>query len=157
MKLGAFHYITKPFKVGEVVHLVDGALEMREMKKENIHLKQQAIGRYRFENIIGISEPIRQVLSLVANVAGRDSTILILGVGGPGRGTTRLQAKILRVLQKQSFTPVGRTKAVDVDVRVIAATNKDLEKEITAGRFRQDLYFRLNVIPIPLPPLRERH
>jgi DNA-binding NtrC family response regulator len=67
-----------------------------------------------------------------------------------------LQAKILRVLQKQSFTPVGGTKAVDVDVRVIAATNKDLEKEIAAGRFRQDLYFRLNVIPIQLPPLRER-
>ena len=225
MKLGAFHYITKPFKVVEVVHLVDRALEMTEMKKENIHLKQQAIGRYRFENIIGISEPIRQVLSLVAKVAGSDSTILILGESGTGkeliaraihynsnradrmlvpvncsaipaelleselfghvrgaftgahiartgrfetahRGTIfldeigemspPLQAKILRVLQKQSFTPVGGTKAVDVDVRVIAATNKDLEKEITAGRFRQDLYFRLNVIPIHLPPLRER-
>jgi len=225
MKLGAFHYITKPFKVVEVVHLVDRALEMTEMKKENIHLKQQAIGLYRFENIIGISEPIRQVLSLVTKVAGSDSTILILGESGTGkeliaraihynsnradrmlvpvncsaipaelleselfghvrgaftgahiartgrfetahRGTIfldeigemspPLQAKILRVLQKQSFTPVGGTKAVDVDVRVIAATNKDLEKEITAGRFRQDLYFRLNVIPIHLPPLRER-
>jgi DNA-binding NtrC family response regulator len=225
MKLGAFHYITKPFKVVEVVHLVDRALEMTEMRKENIQLKQQAIGRYQFENIIGISEPIRQVLSLVTKVAGSDSTILILGESGTGkeliaraihynsnradrmlvpmncsaipaelleselfghvrgaftgahiartgrfetahRGTIfldeigemspPLQAKILRVLQKQSFTPVGGTKAVDVDVRVIAATNKDLEKEIAAGRFRQDLYFRLNVIPIHLPPLRER-
>src|SRR3989337_2192950 len=70
MKLGAFHYITKPFKVVEVVHLVDRALEMTEMKKENIHLKQQAIGRYQFENIIRISEPIRRVLSLVPKVAG---------------------------------------------------------------------------------------
>ena len=225
MKLGAFHYITKPFKVVEVVHLVDRAIEMAEMKKENIHLKQQAIGRYQFENIIGISDPIRQVLSLVTKVAGSGSTILILGESGTGkeliaraihynssradrmlvpvncsaipadlleselfghvrgaftgahvartgrfetahRGTIfldeigemspPLQAKILRVLQEQSFTPVGGTKPVDVDVRVIAATNKDLEKEIAAGRFRQDLYFRLHVIPIHLPPLRER-
>ncbi len=225
MKLGAFHYITKPFKVLEVVHLVDRALEMTGVKKENIHLKREAAGRYRFENIIGISESFRQVLSLVSKVAGSDSTILILGESGTGKeliaraihynssradrilvpvncsaipgellesellGHTRgaftgahtartgrfeeahrgtifldeigemsppLQAKILRVLQEQSFTPVGGTKAVDVDVRIIAATNKDLEKEISAGRFRQDLYFRLNVIPIHLPPLRER-
>ncbi len=225
MKLGAFHYITKPFKMVEVVHLVDRALELTEMKKENIHLKQQAIGRYQFENIIGISEPIRRVLSLVGKVAGSDSTILITGESGTGkeliaraihynssradrmlvtvncsaipadllesemfghvrgaftgahisrtgrfetahRGTIfldeigemspPLQAKILRVLQEQSFTPVGGTKPVDVDVRVIAATNKTLEKEISAGNFRQDLYFRLNVIPIHLPPLRER-
>lgn len=225
MKLGAFHYITKPFKVLEVVHLVDRALEMTGVKKENIHLKRQAAGRYRFENLIGISESFRQVLSLLSKVAGSDSTILILGESGTGkeliaraihynsnradrilvpvncsaipgelleselfghargaftgahtartgrfeeahRGTIfldeigemspPLQAKILRVLQEQSFTPVGGTKAVDVDVRVIAATNKDLEKEIAAGSFRQDLYFRLNVIPIHLPPLRER-
>jgi len=225
MKLGAFHYVTKPFKVVEVVHLVDRALEMTEVKKENIHLKRHAIGQYRFENIIGFSEPVRQMLSLVSKVAGSDSTVLILGESGTGkelvaraihynspradrifapvncsaipaelleselfghvRGaftgahTTRtgrfeaanrgtifldeigemsppLQAKILRVLQEQSFTPVGGTKPVDVDVRVIAATNKDLEKEIAADRFRQDLYFRLNVIPIAVPPLRER-
>jgi DNA-binding NtrC family response regulator len=225
MKLGAFHYITKPFKVLEVVHLVDRALEMTGVKKENIHLKRQAVGRYQFENIIGISESFREMLSLVSKVAGSDSTILLLGESGTGKeliaraihynssradrilvpvncsaipgelleselfGHTRgaftgahtartgrfeeahrgtifldeigemsppLQAKILRVLQEQSFTPVGGTKAVDVDVRVIAATNKDLEKEISAGRFRQDLYFRLNVIPIHLPPLRER-
>ncbi len=225
MKLGAFHYITKPFKVVEVVHLVDRALELTEVKKENLHLKQEAMGRYRLENIIGISDPMRQVLSLVSKVARTDSTILILGESGTGkelvaravhcnseraermlvpvncsaipadlleselfghvrgaftgahaaragrfetahRGTIfldeigemsrPLQAKILRVLQGQSFTPVGGTKSVTVDVRVIAATNKDLEQEIAAGRFRQDLYFRLNVIPIRLPPLRER-
>ena len=225
MKLGAFHYITKPFKVLEVVHLVDRALEMTGVKKENIHLRRQAIGLYQVEKIIGISEPVRQVLSLVSKVAGSDSTILILGESGTGkeliaraihynsqradrilvpvncsaipaelleselfghvrgaftgahiaragrfemahRGTIfldeigemspPLQAKILRVLQKQSFTPVGGIKPVDVDVRVIAATNKNLEKEIAEGRFRQDLYFRLNVIPIHLPPLRVR-
>jgi DNA-binding NtrC family response regulator len=225
MKLGAFHYITKPFKVVEVVHLVDRALEMTGVRKENIHLKKQAIGRNQFENIVGVSEKIRQMLSLVSKVAASDATVLILGESGTGkeliaraihynsdradrilapvncsaipaelleselfghargaftgahtartgrfesahRGTIfldeigemspSLQAKILRVLQEQSFTPVGGTKPVNVDVRVIAATNKDLEKEIAEGRFRQDLFFRLNVIPIHVPPLRER-
>ena len=66
------------------------------------------------------------------------------------------QAKVLRVLQEQRFEPVGGAAAVDVDVRVLAATNKNLEKEIEDGRFREDLYFRLNVIPVHVPPLRER-
>ena len=225
MKLGAFHYITKPFQTVEVVHLVERAVELAEMRKENVHLRKQAIGRYGFENILGISEPIREVLSLVSKVASSDSTVLILGESGTGkemvaraihfnshranrtlvpvncsaipaelleselfghvkgaftgahtakqgrfemahRGTIfldeiaemspPLQAKILRVLQEQSFTPVGGTKTVNVDVRILAATNRDLEEEIAQGRFRQDLYFRLNVIPIRLPPLRER-
>jgi DNA-binding NtrC family response regulator len=225
MKLGAFHYITKPFKVVEVENLVGRALELTSIRKENIHLKTQAIRHYTFENIIGLSEPIRLVLDLVQKVAATDSTILILGESGTGkeliaraihynsnrvdrilvpvncsaipaelleselfghvrgaytgahiersgrfemanRGTIfldeigemspPLQAKLLRVLQEQSFIPVGGTKTVNVDVRVIAATNRDLEKEIAAGRFRQDLFFRLNVIPIHIPPLRER-
>src|SRR4030066_2260986 len=84
MKLGAFHYITKPFQVVEVVHLVDRALEMPEMKKENIHLKQQAIRRYQFDNIIGISEPIRRVLSLVTKVAGGGSPPPLPGGGRAG-------------------------------------------------------------------------
>ena len=225
MKLGAFHYITKPFKTVEVVHLVERAFELTGIRKENVHLRSQAIGRYGFENILGVSEPIREVLSLVSKVASSDSTVLILGESGTGkelvaraihynsrradrmlvpvncsaipselleselfghargaftgahaakqgqfemahRGTIfldeiaemspPLQAKILRVLQEQSFLPVGGTKTVNVDVRILAATNKDLEAEIEQGRFRQDLYFRLNVIPIRIPPLRER-
>jgi DNA-binding NtrC family response regulator len=225
MKMGAFHYITKPFKVVEVSNLVDRALELTRVRKENIHLKTQAMGQYKFASIVGLSEPIRQVLSLVEKVAGTDSTVLVLGESGTGkeliaraihynskragrmlvpvncsaipadlleselfghvrgaftgahvdrsgrfemahRGTIfldeigemspTLQAKLLRVLQEQSFIPVGGTKTVNVDVRVIAATNKDLEKEIAAGGFRQDLFFRLNVIPIHIPPLRER-
>lgn len=225
MKLGAFHYITKPFKVVEVSNLVRRALELTSVKKENVHLKAQAMGHHRLESILGVSEPIRQTLSLVEKVADTDSTILILGESGTGkeliakaihynskradrmlvavncsaipaslleselfghvkgaftgahasragrfemahRGTifldeiaemsAPLQAKLLRVLQEQSFIPVGGTKTVRVDVRVIAATNRELEREIAEGRFRQDLFFRLNVIPIRVPPLRER-
>jgi len=73
-----------------------------------------------------------------------------------GDMSSKTQAKVLRVLEEQSFTPVGGKTPVKVDVRVIASTNKDLEHEIEAGRFREDLYYRLNVIPFQLPPLRER-
>jgi two-component system nitrogen regulation response regulator NtrX len=66
------------------------------------------------------------------------------------------QAKVLRVIQEQKFERVGGEKTLDIDVRILAATNKNLEEECAAGRFRQDLFFRLNVIPIRLPPLRER-
>jgi len=67
------------------------------------------------------------------------------------------QAKVLRALQEQQFTRVGGTKLLKVDVRVLAASNKDLMKEIEKGAFREDLYYRLNVVPIVVPPLRERH
>jgi two-component system nitrogen regulation response regulator NtrX len=73
-----------------------------------------------------------------------------------GDMTLKTQAKVLRVLQEQKMEPVGGTTTVTVDVRVIAATNKDLEDEIRQGRFREDLFFRLNVIPFRVPPLRER-
>jgi DNA-binding NtrC family response regulator len=194
MKLGAFHYITKPFKVVEVSNLVGRALELTAVRKENLRLKTEAIRHYTFEHILGISDPIRQVLDLVRKVAATDSTILVLGESGTGkeliaraihynskradrilvpvncsaipaelleselfghvrgaytgahaersgrfetanRGTIfldeigemspPLQVKLLRVLQDQSFIPVGGTKTVNVDVRVIAATNKD--------------------------------
>jgi two-component system nitrogen regulation response regulator NtrX len=70
--------------------------------------------------------------------------------------SAKTQAKVLRVLEEQRFTPVGGSVSMSVDVRVIASTNKDLEKEIEAGNFREDLYYRLNVIPFQIPPLRER-
>ena len=73
-----------------------------------------------------------------------------------GDMSLRTQAKILRIIQEQNFERVGGSRPIQVDVRIVAATNKDLQQEIDAGRFRQDLYYRLNVIPIRVPPLRER-
>jgi DNA-binding NtrC family response regulator len=225
MKLGAFHYITKPFSVDEVVHLVDRVLELTSVRKENTNLRTLARGQGGMENIIGVSDPIKEVLSLIRKVADTNSTVLITGESGTGKelvaraihylsprsyrllvpincsaipaelleselfghvkgaftgahatragkfevahnGTLfldeigemspHLQVKLLRVLQEKSVTPVGGNKAIPVDVRVIAATNKDLEEEVAEGRFRADLFFRLNVIPLRIPPLRER-
>jgi len=225
MKMGAFHYITKPFSVDEVVPLVDRALELASVRKENASLRSLVRGRGGLDNIIGVSEGIRQVLDLVRKVSDTDSTVLVTGESGTGKelvaravhylspraermlvpincsaipadlleselfghvkgaftgahaaragkfeaahnGTIfldeigdmspHLQAKLLRVLQEKSVTPVGGNRAIPVDARVIAATNKDLDEEVAEGRFRADLYFRLNVIPIRIPPLRER-
>ncbi|MBE0605508.1 MAG: sigma-54-dependent Fis family transcriptional regulator [Deltaproteobacteria bacterium] len=225
MKLGAFHYITKPFDVDEVSQLVDRALELASVRRENVNLRSLARGRGGLEHFIGVSDATKEVLSLVRKVADTDSTVLITGESGTGKeliaralhylsprsermlvpincsaipaelleselfghvkgaftgahaaragkfeaahnGTIfldeiaemspPLQAKLLRVLQEKSVTPVGGNRAIQVDARVITATNRDLEEEISEGRFRSDLYFRLNVIPIRIPPLRDR-
>ncbi len=225
MKLGAFHYVTKPFDTEEVSRLVDRVLDVTRVKRENVQLKSQARDHWSLTNIIGVSDPIRNVISMIRKVADTDSTVLVTGESGTGKelvaralhylspraermlvpincsaipaelleselfghvkgaftgahmartgrfemahnGTLfldeigemspHLQSKLLRVLQEKSFTPVGGNKPLQVDVRVIAATNKDLDEAMRKGEFREDLFYRLNVIPLRIPPLRER-
>lgn len=222
---GAFHFITKPFNMDELIGLVDKALAHKKLQEENTQLRTELNRRYKFDQIIGNSTEIQSVLRLVERVADSDSTCLIAGESGTGKeliaralhynsprakgpfvpincgaipaelleselfghmkgaftgaianrlgrfeladgGTIfldeigdlapALQVKLLRALQEKSFEPVGSTKTVNVNVRVIAATNVNLEKAVEDGRFREDLFYRLNVIPIHIPALRER-
>ncbi|MBX7148627.1 sigma-54 dependent transcriptional regulator [bacterium] len=225
MKAGAFHYITKPFELDDVKLIVAKALEHTQLVEQNRILRSQVKSRYGFDNIVGASEELEEVLQTVHKVADTDSTVLILGESGTGKeliaraihynsarsdkplipvncgaipenllesellghvkgaftGAThnkmgrfemanegtifldeigdmslRLQVKILRVLQEKKFEPVGSTKTVEVDVRVIAATNRNLEEMVAKGEFREDLFYRLNVIPLTVPALRQR-
>ena len=225
MRQGAFDYLTKPVKLGEVIVVVDKALEVRELRRENRSLRQELRNIHGFESIVGVSKVMQDVFELVEKVAGVDSTVLITGESGTGKEliahalhynsdrkdrpfipvncaaipvelleselfghekgafthaiNTRigrfelankgtifldeigdmspvLQVKLLRFLQERQFERVGGTKTIHVDVRIIAATNTDLEEAFRKGSFRDDLYYRLNVIPIHIPPLKER-
>lgn len=225
MKAGAYHYLTKPFELDDIASLVATALDHKALRTENRDLKRQLKTKYNFSNMVGSSEEIRSVYSLVEKVADTDSTILILGESGTGKElvaravhfnsrradkalvtvncaaipedlleselfghmkgsftgahqnyegrfmaanggsifldeigdmSMKLQVKLLRVLQERRFEPVGSTKTQEVDVRIIAATNQNLENAVRERRFREDLFYRLNVIPIKLPPLRNR-
>ncbi|MBI5846928.1 MAG: sigma-54-dependent Fis family transcriptional regulator [Nitrospirae bacterium] len=225
MKLGAFDYITKPFSLDEFLLLVERALEIKKLKEENIRLRKDLGRCYGGPNIIGSSDVMKRVFSLIEKVSASDATVLILGESGTGkelvastihyqssrkgrplikvncaalpeglieselfghekgaftgavkrksgrfeladRGTIFLdeigdlplqaQSKLLRVLQEKTVERVGGTGSITVDVRLIAATNKNLDEEVRAGRFREDLFYRLNVIPVIIPPLRER-
>lgn len=225
MKLGAFDYITKPFDVDELRLIVSRALSTQALQKEVQYLREEVDRSFGFGDLIGKSKAMREIFSLVRQVADSKSTILVMGESGTGKelvsraihfhsnrktqpfvtincaaipetlieselfghergafthaiekklgrfeiahqGTLFLdeigelslttQAKILRFLQEREFNRVGGSKTIKVDVRLITATNKDPNQLIKQGRFREDLYYRINVVPIVLPPLRDR-
>src|SRR5947209_8139122 len=142
IKAGAFDYVQKPFEIEEMEVKIEKALEMRRMQHQIDYLRhekgaftgadKQRIGR--FEQADG-------------------GTLFLDEIGDMSANT---QAKILRVLQEHEFERLGGTRTIRVDVRLIAATNRDLPSMVEAGTFREDLYYRLNVVSIEMPPLRER-
>src|SRR5262252_7579469 len=182
-KKGAFDFIEKPFASDRVLVVLRNALDQRQLRDENRSLKKAVEVRHQ---MIGESQSLKQVMAAIGRAAPTNATGLIEcelfghekgSVTGAtekqvgkfeqaDRGTifldevgdmsAKTQAKVLRVLQEGEVERLGSARTVKVDVRVIAATNKNLEDAIQRGEFREDLYFRLNVIPIVVPPLRER-
>jgi len=225
MKNGAFDYIAKPFKNEEVLLTIGKGVEHRRLTQENRNLKRALSDKYGFSNIIGQSEPMKEIFELITQAAPSRSTILIQGGSGTGkeliakaihmnsprsgqpfivvnsgsmpadllesnlfghvkgaftgainnkkglfeladRGTIffdevgnlspETQAKILRVIQEREFMRLGGVESIHVDTRIIAATNSNLEEAVQKKEFREDLYYRLNVITMSLPPLHRR-
>src|SRR3990172_2004492 len=225
VKDGAYDYINKPFKIDEMLLTIGKALEERRLRHEVTALRHEVRSRYHFESLIGKSRAMQEVFSLIEQVAGSRSTVMIYGRSGTGKelvakavhynsqraskafvavncaaipaelleselfghekgaftgaiatkvgkfelatggslfldevGSMRLdlQAKILRALQEREIERVGGTRIIKIDVRVIAATNRDLKKAVEESTFREDLYYRLNVVPVTLPDLKDR-
>jgi two-component system response regulator AtoC len=223
---GAFDFISKPIRLGELQVTIRNGIETGKLRREVHFLRGQEEQRFNFDQIIGKSRAMTEMIRLASKVAGSEaSSVLLLGESGTGKdlvakaihfGSSRadqpfiaincaaipgtlieselfghekgaftdartrkeglfeqaqggtlfldeigelelgLQAKLLRVLEEGSFRRVGGLRDLPLDVRVIAASNRDLKSESELGRFRLDLYYRLSVIRIDLPPLRER-
>jgi DNA-binding NtrC family response regulator len=222
---GAFHYVQKPFQNDALMAIVRRAAETRKLKVENKALKREIRRRDTVGKPIGSNRAWLDVLNIAETVASSDSTVLLQGESGTGKGvvaryihelstrsggpfvsincgalpeslleselfghvkgsftgavkdktgmfaaaengtffldeigetTPATQVKLLRVLQHREVIPVGATEPIPIDTRLVAATNRNLDQEIARGNFRSDLFYRLNVIAIEIPPLRER-
>jgi len=226
MKLGAYDFIEKPFELENISMTIRKARETHDLKKEVTFLREEKHERYNFNNIIGRSNEIKEIIKLTKTLAENEvNPIFIQGESGVGKTfiartihyqsaraskpfmevvctalpetlieselfgyekgaftdaksskkgffeladggtiyldeigdiTPQIQAKLLRVIEERTFMPIGGIKEKKVDVRIIAATNRDIEKDVESGRFRTDLFYRLNLIPFKIPPLRER-
>src|SRR6266852_3778797 len=225
MQKGAYDYVSKPFKESELLMRVQRALERRRLLVDVGLFSDEFRKRYKLDNLVGRSAPMRELLTKLVRVAPTDVTVLITGESGTGKeliaraihvnsrratrpfvpvncaaisetlleselfghvkgaftGAVKLrrglleeagggtfffdeiaettpafQAKLLRVIQEHEIRRVGDNASIPVDVRVLAATNQDLRLAIAEKRFREDLFYRLNVVPLVVPPLRER-
>ncbi|ASD64105.1 sigma-54-dependent transcriptional regulator [Bdellovibrio bacteriovorus] len=225
MKMGAYDYLTKPFKIDEVRLNIQNALRSRNLEVENRSLKKELVKEYSFQNMVGNSPAMHAIYDMVKRVSQTPTNVLITGESGTGKevvakaihyngplkdrpfvtvncgaipenlmesemfghkkgsftgavadkaglfevadgGTLFLdevgelpltiQVKLLRAIQERVIRRVGATEDMKVDVRIIAATNRNLEEMVQKGGFRQDLFYRLNVINIKTPGLRDR-
>jgi DNA-binding NtrC family response regulator len=225
MKLGAYDYITKPFKVEDFRRVFERLVALRELAAENRSLREQLKTRHGYANLIGITPKMQKLYRTILKASAKRHPVLILGESGTGKelvaraihasspwsdrpfvpvdcgalaptlieselfghvrgaftGATQnrqgllasarggtvfldeiaelpveLQAKLLRALQEREVKPIGSNERTPMDARIIAATNQEIEAAIKRGSLRKDLYFRLNVVSIKMPPLRER-
>ena len=225
LKDGAYDYVTKPFDPDDLSHLIRNASKQIELSQENENLKTSVVMLENVDDLIGNSEPMKQVLKQIESMSQTNSSVIIFGESGTGKeliaraihsnslrkfypivsvpcgaltdslleselfghekgaftgamfnrkgrfemadsGTifldeiatisAKMQVELLRVLETKTFVRVGGNKEIASDFRVICATNKDLKSMVEQGTFREDLYYRLNVVTINVPPLRER-
>jgi two-component system response regulator HydG len=225
IRRGAYHYLTKPFKLDELLVFVERALAERALRREADALRKTVRDRYSIKGLIGTSPAMQRVLGVIERVAKTDAPILLTGETGSGKGVVAralhgeshrangpfvavncaalpeqlleselfghvkgaftgaatdrtglfaeadhgtllldeigemspaLQAKLLHVLESGRIRPLGTSVERTIDVRVLAATHRDLRQRIAEGTFREDLLFRLDVVTIEIPPLRER-
>ncbi len=225
LKNGAYDYITKPIDPDELNHIVEKAIHQKELKDENVQLKDKIDEIIKPDNLIGESRQIKKIFELISTVSQTDTTVMIRGESGTGKelvakaihinskrkyfpiitvncgalaesileselfghekgaftgahfrrkgkfemadgGTIfldeigsvspKMQIELLRVIETKQFVRVGGNETIKSDFRVIAATNEPLENLLKEGKFREDLYYRLNVFTIFIPPLRER-